>query len=63
MVSGSEGVLFKSKIDSCEVCRRRVMANSVLCTKFKNWVQGRYAKIKRVIFGKLRSLFARDVEE
>ena len=33
MVSQSEGELFKSKIDSCGVCGRRVMANSVLCTK------------------------------
>ena len=29
MVSGSEGKLFKSKIDPCGVCGRRVMANSV----------------------------------
>ena len=36
MVSGSEGKLFKSKIDPCGVCRRRVMANSVLCTKCGN---------------------------
>ena len=33
MVSGSEGERFKSKIDPCGVCGRRVMANSVLCTK------------------------------
>ena len=33
MVSGSEGELFKSKIDPCGVCGKRVMANSVLCTK------------------------------
>ena len=33
MVSVSEGELFKSKIDPCGVCGRRVMANSVLCTK------------------------------
>ena len=33
MVSGSEGELYKSKIDPCRVCGRRVMANSVLCTK------------------------------
>ena len=36
MVSGSEGKLFKSKIDPCGVCGRRVMANSVLCTKCGN---------------------------
>ena len=48
MVSGSEGELFKSKIDPCGVCRRRVMANSVLCTKCGNWVHGKCAKIIRV---------------
>ena len=48
MVSGSEGELFKSKIYPCEVCGRRVMANSVLCTKCGNWVHGKCAKIKRV---------------
>ena len=48
MVSRSEGELFKSKIDQCRVCGRRVMANSVLCTKCRNWVHGKCAKIKRV---------------
>ena len=38
MASGSEGELFKSKRDPCGVCGRRVMANSVLCTKCGNWV-------------------------
>ena len=47
MVSDLEGELFKSKIDPCGVCGRRVMANSVLCTKCGNWVHGRCAKIKR----------------
>ena len=46
MVSGSEGELLKSKIDPCGVCGGRVMANSVLCTKYGNWVHGRCAKIK-----------------
>ena len=36
MVSGSGGKLFKSNIDPCRVCGRRVMANSVLCTKCEN---------------------------
>ena len=48
MVSGSEGELYKSKIDPCGVCGRRVMANSLLCIKCENWVHGRCAKIKRV---------------
>ena len=40
-------VLFKSKIDPCGVCGRRVMANSVLCTKCGNWIHGKCEKIKR----------------
>ena len=47
MVSGSEEV-FKSKIDLCGVCGRRVMANSVLFTKSGNEVHGRCAKMKEV---------------
>ena len=47
MVSGSKDELFKSKIDPCGVCGRRVMANLVLCTKSRNWVHGKYAKINR----------------
>ena len=47
MTSGSEGELFRSKIDSCGVCEIRVMASSVLCTKCKNWVHVRFAQIKR----------------
>ena len=44
MVSRSEGKRFKSKIHPCGVCGRRVMANSVLCTKCGNWVHGKCAK-------------------
>ena len=47
MVSGSEGELFKCKIDPCGVCGRRVMTNSLLCTKCGTWVHGKCAKIKR----------------
>ena len=47
MVSGSEGELYKSKIDRCEVCGSRVMANFVLCTKCGSWVHGKRRKIKR----------------
>ena len=36
MVRGSKGELFKCKIDPCGVCGRRVMVNSVLCTKCGN---------------------------
>ena len=48
MASGLEGEPFKSAIDSCGVCGRRVMANSVLCTKCGNWIHGRWTKIKSV---------------
>ena len=48
IVSGLEGKLFKSKIDPCGVCGKRVMANSMLCTKCRYWVHGRCAKIKKV---------------
>ena len=48
MVSGSEGELFRSKIDPCGLCGRRVMSNSLLRTKCGNWVHGRCAKIRRV---------------
>ena len=48
MVSGSEGELFKRKIDPCcEVCGRNVMVNSVLCIKCGNRAYGKCAKIKR----------------
>ena len=63
MVSGLKGKLFKSKMDPCGVCGRRVIANSVLCTKCENWVRGRCAKIKRLPLVWQRFLFALDVEE
>ena len=47
MVSRLEGELFKSRIDPCGVCGKRVMANLALCTKCGNWVYGRCAKTKR----------------
>ena len=47
-MSKSEGELFKSNMNPCGICGRRVVANSVLCTKCENWVHGKCAKIKRV---------------
>jgi len=47
MVSGTEGELPKSKIDPCGICGRRVMANSVQCTKCRNWIHGRCTKAKK----------------
>ena len=58
MVGESEGELFKSKIDPCRDCGRRVMANSMLDTKCGNWARGRCAKIELPLSWQ-RVLFAR----
>ena len=49
MVSGSEGEVLESKVDPYAKCGKRVMKNSVMCTKCGKWVHGRCAKMKRVI--------------
>ena len=33
VVSGSKGEVLKSKVDPCAKCGKRVMENSVMCTK------------------------------
>ena len=48
IVSGSKSEVLKSKVDPCAKCGKRVMANSVMCTKCCKWVHGRCAKMKRV---------------
>ena len=48
MVSGSKGKVLKSKVDPCARCGKRVMANSVICTKCDKWVHGRCAKMNWV---------------
>ena len=48
MMSGSKGEVLKGKVDPCVKCGKRVMANSVMCTKCGKWVHGRCAKMKRV---------------
>ena len=48
MVSGSKGEVLKSKVDPYAKCAKRVMANSVMCTKCGKWVHGRCTKMKRV---------------
>ena len=48
MATGSEGEIFRSKIDPCGVHRRRVMVHSVLWRKCGNWVHVRCTKIKGV---------------
>ena len=39
MVSGLKGEVLK--IDPCAKCGKRVMANSVMCTRCGKWVHGR----------------------
>ena len=48
MVSGLKEEIIKSKPNPRAKCSQRVIANSVLCTKYGKWVHGRCAKIKRV---------------
>ena len=40
--------VLKSKVDPCAHGGKRVMANSVMCTKCGKWVHSRCAKMKRV---------------
>ena len=47
MVSCSKDEVLKSKVDPCAKCGKRVMANSVMCTKCGKWVRGRCARMKR----------------
>ena len=39
VVSGTEGEVFVSKVDSFGICAKLVMANSVLCVKCRKWMQ------------------------
>ena len=50
IVSGSKGEAIESKVDPCRPtkCYKRMMANSVMCTKCGKSVHGRYKKMKRV---------------
>ena len=48
MVGGSKGEVLQSKVDLRAKCGKKVMANSVMCTKCGKWVHSRCAKMKRV---------------
>ena len=48
MVSGWKGEVLKSTVDPYAKCGKKVMANSMMCTKCGKWVHGRCAKMKRV---------------
>ena len=41
-------MILKSKVDPCAKCGKRVMVNSMMCTKYGKWIHGKRAKIKRV---------------
>ena len=43
MVSGSKQEILKSKANPCAKRGRRVMTNSMLCTKCSKWLHGRCA--------------------
>ena len=45
MVSSSKGEVPKSKVDPCAKGGKRVMTNSVMCTKCGKWVQGTNKKV------------------
>ena len=38
MVNGSKDEVLKSKVDPCAKCGKRMMVNSVMCTKCGKWV-------------------------
>ena len=38
MISSSKDEILKSKVDPCAKCSKRMMANSVMCTKCGKWV-------------------------
>ena len=46
MVSGTEEETLKIKID---LCGKKVMANSVMCTKSRSWVHRRCMKTKLLV--------------
>ena len=50
----------KTKVNPCA---KRVMANSVLCTKCGKWVHGRYAQMKRVTWTLAKSFICEQCVE
>jgi len=46
--SGSEGERPNGKIDPSGICGKRVMANSLLCTKCGKWIHEKCTRMKRV---------------
>ena len=62
MVSGAEGEIVRSKVDSCGICGKKVMSNAVLCTVCKKWIHARCAQTKKVSSSFAQRLSAEDVK-
>ena len=56
LISGVVLEIQKSKVDPCKVCCKRVMANSLICSKCNSWIHARCVKILKV-FAKLAKDF------
>ena len=63
MVCGSEGEVIRSRIDPCRKCGKRVIVNSVLCTKCDQWIQGKCFKLKKVAPSAARLLVCSNREK
>ena len=48
MVCELEGEVIQSSIGQSRICGKRVTINSVLCTKFDQWIHERCSKLKKV---------------
>ena len=59
MVSRTEGEIVLSKIDSCEICGKRVWSNAVCCTQCTKWIHGRCTKMKKVTCSSARNFVCR----
>ena len=61
MLSGTERETSRSKIDFCDMCGKRVIANSVMCTKCRSWVHRGGTKKKKRSEALAQIFFALDV--
>ena len=48
MVSGLESEVIRNRINLCGICGKRTTVNSVLCTKYDQWIHERCSKLKKV---------------
>jgi len=49
MVSGIDEETPDSKVDPCDVCEKRVLTNSVLCTICSKWFHARCTILRKVL--------------